>query len=54
MNVRIQKLISKLQDEHIKFNQSFETLEEYYEKGEEDFWIWLNNMISEYLKGGIK
>lgn len=50
MNVRIQKLISKLQDEHIKFNQSFETLEEYYEKGEEDFEIWLENMVNEYLK----
>jgi len=50
MNVRIQKLISKLQDEHIKFNQSFETIEEYYEKGEEDFEIWLDNMVNEYLK----
>ena len=54
MNVRIEKLISKLKDEHIKFNQSFETLEEYYEKGEEDFKMWLENMIDEYLKGEIK
>lgn len=54
MNVRIQKLIEKLEVEHIKFNQSFETLEEYYEKGEEDFEIWLENMVNEYLKGEIK
>lgn len=42
------KLISKLQDNHVKFNQ---TVENYEENGEEDFQTWL---IGEIEKCGIK
>ena len=48
-NERVKKLIEKLQEEHILYNQSFETDEKYYEFGEEDFKCWLNKVINEVL-----